>query len=213
MGVAERKAREFQRREEDILAAALGLAGGEDWFSITMDNIAEEAEIGKGTIYKHFKSKDEVCACLVINHVRSILTRLKAIDPGMEFIPRFKKVLLTILRYNLEHPEMMGLNNYCEATETSLSLGDQVEKEFWEVKAEMMEFYHALSKEGMEKGIIARRPVEFILMSSHSAIVGSLRILQADMFSGVDREAYLHYLCDFILKGLMNAEAAPVPIN
>lgn len=31
-----------------------------DWQTVTIEQIAERAEIGKGTIYKHFKTKDEI---------------------------------------------------------------------------------------------------------------------------------------------------------
>ena len=50
MGVAERKERDFRRREEDILAAALRLFDRDNWQDVTIEQIAQEAEIGKGTL-------------------------------------------------------------------------------------------------------------------------------------------------------------------
>ena len=58
MSIHDRKAREFQRREEDILKAALALSNRDDWQAVTIEQIAQKAEIGKGTVYKHFPSKD-----------------------------------------------------------------------------------------------------------------------------------------------------------
>ncbi len=55
-----RKVREFRRREQEILDTALKLflEQGED--SVTVEMIADAVGIGKGTIYKHFKSKAEI---------------------------------------------------------------------------------------------------------------------------------------------------------
>ena len=53
MGVKERKAREFQRREADILDAAYHLLTTMEPMQMTMEMVAEQAEIGRGTIYKH----------------------------------------------------------------------------------------------------------------------------------------------------------------
>lgn len=59
-----RKKREFQRRENEILATteALLRAGDEN---VTVERIAAEVGIGKGTIYKHFKTKHEIVARIV----------------------------------------------------------------------------------------------------------------------------------------------------
>ena len=54
MNRAERKEREFKRRERDILEAAERLFMNYDWQTVTTQQIADEAGIGKGTIYKHF---------------------------------------------------------------------------------------------------------------------------------------------------------------
>ena len=66
MGVKERKARDFKQREEEILAAAYDLLTGLEPVQMTMEMIAEKAEIGRGTIYKHFKTKDEIYAHLIL---------------------------------------------------------------------------------------------------------------------------------------------------
>ena len=63
----ERKIREFERREQEILSAALELFAGERWESVTVTQIAKQAGIGKGTVYKHFASKDEIYARLALD--------------------------------------------------------------------------------------------------------------------------------------------------
>lgn len=59
-----RKKREFLRREEEILSATDRLLRTPDE-NVTVDRIASEVGIGKGTIYKHFKTKHEIVARLI----------------------------------------------------------------------------------------------------------------------------------------------------
>ena len=61
-----RKAREFQRRELEILEAARELFEKQDWLTVTIQQISDQAEIGKGTVYKHFATKDEIYARLLL---------------------------------------------------------------------------------------------------------------------------------------------------
>src|SRR5438309_2310487 len=82
MTILERREREFKQREEIILAAALSLFNRDDWQAVTIDQIAAKAEIGKGTVYKHFTTKDEIYAKLVVEFHRNILSEIRKIDPA-----------------------------------------------------------------------------------------------------------------------------------
>jgi len=67
MGTAERKAREKRIRSEQILASAYQVFQEVGYASATMDQIAERAELAKGTLYLYFKSKEEVYFSLLVN--------------------------------------------------------------------------------------------------------------------------------------------------
>lgn len=62
MGVSERKKREFEAREKAILACSIELFQVKHPSLVKMDDIARQLEIGRGTIYLHFKSKDDLMA-------------------------------------------------------------------------------------------------------------------------------------------------------
>ena len=65
---ATRRAQEFRQREREILDAALALflEQGED--KVTVEMIADRVGIGKGTIYKHFETKNEIYLLLMIRY-------------------------------------------------------------------------------------------------------------------------------------------------
>jgi AcrR family transcriptional regulator len=60
MGVKERRGREEQARLETIVAAAERVFAGKGYFHARMEDVAEAAELAKGTLYYYFKSKDEI---------------------------------------------------------------------------------------------------------------------------------------------------------
>ena len=58
MGTAERREREKQQRLEDILDAAERVFATKGFTGATMDDIADAAELSKGTLYLYFKNKE-----------------------------------------------------------------------------------------------------------------------------------------------------------
>lgn len=60
MGIAERKEREKQQRRNDIIDAAERIFFTRGFENLTMDEVAEEAELSKGTLYLYFKSRDDL---------------------------------------------------------------------------------------------------------------------------------------------------------
>ena len=60
MGIAERKEREKQQRREEIMQAAEEVFFSKGFEKSTMDDVAEKAELSKGTLYLYFKSKEDL---------------------------------------------------------------------------------------------------------------------------------------------------------
>ena len=60
MGIAERKEREKQQRREEIIQAAEEVFFSKGFDRSTMDDVAEQAELSKGTLYLYFISKEDL---------------------------------------------------------------------------------------------------------------------------------------------------------
>jgi len=112
MGVKERKAREFKRREEGILAVAYQFLTDMEPSQMTMESIAESAEIGRGTIYKHFKSKNEIYAHLILKRRNFFLEQLVRVD--QEKGDPFDKLIQAYMEYCLENPVAFFVHKRCE---------------------------------------------------------------------------------------------------
>ncbi len=60
MGITERRQREKERRRNDIIDAAERVFFSSGLENATMDDVAEQAELSKGTLYIYFKSKEDL---------------------------------------------------------------------------------------------------------------------------------------------------------
>ena len=87
MSTADRRARELERRERSLLDAAVALLDRDDWQSVTVEAIAERAEYAKGTVYRHFASKDDLCARLAADWIDAGCDAAEALDADRPFEP------------------------------------------------------------------------------------------------------------------------------
>ena len=104
MGTAERKAREKLVRHQQILDAAYEVFNQVGFFAATMDQIAERAELAKGTIYIYFKSKEELYFSLLLNGqdiLISMLTDMKKRPVPPDQV--LEETAKTLFRFYREH--------------------------------------------------------------------------------------------------------------
>ena len=73
-GRKSRKERETELRRQIIIEAAEKLFLSEGYENTTMDEIARLSEYSKGTLYKYFKSKDELYLAIGIKTYELIVT-------------------------------------------------------------------------------------------------------------------------------------------
>jgi TetR/AcrR family transcriptional regulator len=68
----------FVAREQKIIDAALELFLSEGIDRVTVSRIAAKAGIGKGTVYKHFLTKNEILIRIMLDYEESITQKLAA---------------------------------------------------------------------------------------------------------------------------------------
>ena len=66
MGIKERKEREKLQRSQDILEAARRVFESKGFLNTTLQDVAKEAEISVGLIYRYFQSKEDMFASLAL---------------------------------------------------------------------------------------------------------------------------------------------------
>ncbi|MFH0966923.1 MAG: TetR/AcrR family transcriptional regulator [Methanobacteriota archaeon] len=96
MSIADRKKREREKRREDIVNAAEKLFFSGDYDSITMNSIAEEAEVNKSLLYYYFKDKQSLFLSVVTRGSRILLQMVREAErreeSGLEKISAIGKI-------------------------------------------------------------------------------------------------------------------------
>jgi AcrR family transcriptional regulator len=86
-----------------ILDAAERLLAHYGFKKTTIDDLAREAGIGKGTVYLHFPSKEEVALCTIDRIVERLLHRLRALAAADEPVTqRLRHMLLTRVLFRFD---------------------------------------------------------------------------------------------------------------
>jgi AcrR family transcriptional regulator len=89
-----------------LLHAALKLIAGQGFHAAPMSQIAEEANIGVGTIYRYFKNKDELINGLYLEIRKRMAEAIgKDQDDSAPVKTQFVKSLQNLIRYLIEKPE------------------------------------------------------------------------------------------------------------
>lgn len=92
------KARQFIAREDAILDAANRLLGEKGYDLMSLDDIAAAVGIAKGSVYKHFPSKEALAAATMTRLLRRTLEEARALPDGMAPLDRLRALLAWCLR-------------------------------------------------------------------------------------------------------------------
>jgi AcrR family transcriptional regulator len=209
MGIEERRAREFGRREREILDSALQLFRGDDWQNVTVEQIAHHAEIGKGTVYKHFASKDEIYARLALDFHGAVLKRIRALPRDLAPCDRVRAVLKIGWEAHLASQELHRVVLYCGRPEFRSGLSPATAAEFDEVDRARRETFRAVIEQGIAQGVFADTSLDVLLFGVHAAFWGAVQIVWSGYLGEFDRERYLEELASFILAGLSRRVTVP----
>jgi AcrR family transcriptional regulator len=90
--------RQFRWREEAILDAANRLLATKGFDAMSMDDLAAAVGIAKGSLYKHFDSKEALAGAAMTRLLRAIDAHLQAQDPSLSPVDRLKDLLTWALR-------------------------------------------------------------------------------------------------------------------
>jgi AcrR family transcriptional regulator len=208
MGVQERRQREFQRREREILDAALALFGTDEWRSVTVEEVAARAEIGKGTVYKHFASKEEIYARLALDFHRRTLEKLQSIDGKLPVMQRLRSTIEVFWWEHLEAEAHYRLLQFCEAEDFRTGLTEETRREWAELDARFQSYIDGVLQDGIEQGILPRKPVGALLFGPMATLKGAVRLAWSGQAGAPEGPAgkQLEEVTNFILAGMLYQE-------
>jgi len=128
MGIIERKEREKQQRRTDIVEAAERIFFTKGFDKATMDDVAEEAELSKGTLYLYFRSKEDLHLSVAMKAIELMNTMTADLEK-LEMSGLDKLVLLgrIFIDFSRKYPDHMKSILYLEGMDMgriSMSIKD-----------------------------------------------------------------------------------------
>ncbi len=146
MGIAERRERERLQRRQLILDAARRVFFRYGFRQATMEQIAQEAELGKATLYDYFGSKEELYVALLEEGLRLLDARMEQVEQHY----RTRSVRQAIhamaqayVRFAQEQPEYFVL---------LMHVSTALELPLERVPQELLQRLHALQEQAVLRG-------------------------------------------------------------
>jgi AcrR family transcriptional regulator len=117
MGIAERKDREKLQRRMDIIDAAEKVFFSRGFESATMDEIAEKAELSKGTLYLYFKSKEDLQFAIFMRGSDILMKMMKDnLSSGSKGFQGLLELADSFIRFSRENRDYFNLFMYYESS-------------------------------------------------------------------------------------------------
>jgi AcrR family transcriptional regulator len=187
-----------------ILDAADRLLARYGYKKMTMDDIAQEVGIGKGTIYLHFRSKEEIALARVDRIVNHLTGRLREIarsgDPAAE---RLRRMLLerVLFRFDSVQHYTESLTDVLAAIRPALLVRHNRHFE------EEARVFAALLKEGKNSGEFVFRDAK---ATAHALLVATNALLPyslstRELGERKDVEAQVARIAELLINGLKSA--------
>jgi TetR/AcrR family fatty acid metabolism transcriptional regulator len=147
-----RKEREYQTHRKEILSAAERVFAEKGFFSSTMSEIAERAEFGTGTLYKYFKSKDDLYFTLIDEKTDTINHLVKA-ELSREASPvvRIREVLGLQFEFVEKNRDFFRIYT-SERSRFEWTLKDELGKGIHDKMVAFIKILTQVMKEGMKEG-------------------------------------------------------------
>jgi len=147
-----RKEREYLAHREEILSAAEKVFAAKGFFSTTMSDIARKAEFGTGSLYKYFKSKEDLYFTLIDEKVEEINGPVKAeLSQKTPAVERIKKVLSLQFEFFERNRDFFRIYA-SERTRFEWTVKDELGKDLHEKMVAYIHLLAGVMREGIEAG-------------------------------------------------------------
>ena len=187
MGVHERKEREREQRRQDILESARAAFLKHGLLHATMDKIAAEAELAKGTLYLYFRNRDELLVALIAEDMEELNVQLEAVVKSrLRADNKLLRAVETFHQFATENALFYQVMSQVNVQQLIACGGtDNGAMEHFEGhNKQMMLLMTTILREGVEDGVFhLDHPEEYIVLQMIMAFKGTVVIMSNRMLS------------------------------
>jgi TetR/AcrR family transcriptional regulator len=215
LGIKEIKEQEKEQRRNYILDAAEKLFFSRGYDNVSMDDIANEVELNKATLYLYFKNKESLFFTVVLRGIKILNAMIeeetKNCRTGIEILDTVGKMYFEFVT---KYPDYNQTYLYFRSGRFDIENNEdmnEVAKEILKLRQDTFEITCNAIKSGIDEGLIRRDidPVEVTVFLT--LIVKGLTEMRPDFKKVLGKRGITQYqffvdAADFIYRMLMNPE-------
>ena len=206
----ERREKEKEQRRSTIIDAAQALFFAKPYDEITIEAIAEKAQLAKGTVYLYFKSKEEVYSAVALRGARILNQMFKEKMEGKQ--NGLEKAFATgeaYYQFSKEHPHYFKV--FSDAENLSLCSDSKISQELFIVSNENLECVLNSVIEGEKDGSIKpdldpKLTAIFLIQSTKSMIQLTPGFEMFLSQAGADKDTRVEFTLRALRQSLQNTQ-------
>ena len=208
MATAERRAREKEQRRQDILRAARKVFFSKGIYNATVDDVAAAAELGKGTIYLYFSSKEEILAHLLLEGFDILINSLRETFSSTESLPsseRLRRLAATYLEFSREFSPYFRLMVAFDRGSLREKLPLELREEIKARNREALGWVSRVVEEGVAKGDFVPQDPWLVAGTLWASIHGVLILMSIPFrqeIIGFSLDEMMQTVIETLLRGL-----------
>jgi TetR/AcrR family transcriptional regulator len=196
MTVAERKKRDREARQEEIINTAEKLFFSRGYDSVSMNDIAAEAEVPKSLLYYYFKDKESLFFAIVLRAAR-IFDRLMdervALEPTG--IGKLRANGTALFEFSVQYPDYYDVYFY-SGSQRFRTVNNEYGPEIMKLGMKTLEVSIAAAQQGLEDGTLRQglNPIEvavFLARASEGIVKTSPALQRLLDSQGISREQFM----------------------
>lgn len=214
MGIQERKEREKIQRRDDILSAAQEVFFDKGLQNATMDEIAEKAELSKGTIYLYYRSKEDLYLAVMMRGMELLYDRFaRAVAERQKAIDALRSLADAYIRFFHEDRNLFRMLHFSQTPQLHKQVSEEMLSTCSIQNMKLWNFVQDLIARGIKEGDIRHDvnpiSVAVVLWSATTSIMARIDYAAEYWKStmNIDLEIVLRQSLEFLLDAIMTPHA------
>ena len=207
-GTASRREREKAQRRDDILRAAKDVFFTRGFHTATVDDVAAEAEVSKGTVYVYFDTKDTILAHLLLDGLDALVADLEtayAIDEVLDAGTRLRRIAIAYLQFFQTSPDYYRLIMAFDRGQFQATIDPGVYQDVLTRSLHGLEWLERAVKQAQAEGVITientREAASVLWAGLNGVLVLLSHPLRAEIIA-TDLESLYGTMTDVLISGL-----------
>lgn len=207
-GVTTRREREKVQRRDDLLRAAKKVFFKKGLHTATIDDVAAEAEVGKGTVYLYFDTKETILAHLLLEGLEQLVIDLEAAyapDQKLAARTRLRRIANAYLEFFQTNPEYYRLMMAFDRGHFQETVDPKIYRQVHQRSLRGLEFLVRAVEQAKAEGVMdvddTRHAASVLWAGLNGVLVLLSHPLRADIVAS-DLESMYQSMIDVLIKGL-----------